>query len=63
MQQAINVLPTHVERVQTRGQVLLAAFFLALMGAGLVFAAGFAGPQMLHEKAHDMRHANGFPCH
>ena len=38
----------------------LAAVFL---GLALVAAAGFAGPEALHEAAHDARHALGFPCH
>ncbi|MCG8624112.1 MAG: CbtB-domain containing protein [Proteobacteria bacterium] len=24
---------------------------------------GFAGSEMLHGAAHDLRHASGFPCH
>ena len=32
---------------------------------GLVFVAGvgFAGPQLIHDAAHDTRHAFTFPCH
>ena len=37
---------------------------LALMlGGFLVFGAGFAHSNVLHDTAHDVRHANGFPCH
>jgi cobalt transporter subunit CbtB len=38
----------------------LAIFFL---GTALVFVAGFAQPDALHEAAHDTRHAMSFPCH
>jgi cobalt transporter subunit CbtB len=38
----------------------LAAIGLGLM---LIFGAGFAGPSLLHNAAHDGRHAFAFPCH
>lgn len=34
-----------------------------LMGATMVFVAGFAQSATMHESAHDVRHAAGFPCH
>ena len=42
---------------------LMSVVFVAFMGAALVFAAGFAQSQTLHDAAHDMRHSTGFPCH
>lgn len=36
---------------------------LALMGLALVFVAGFAQPELLHNATHDARHAFAFPCH
>ncbi|MDA5095425.1 CbtB-domain containing protein [Aliiroseovarius sp. KMU-50] len=39
----------------------IAVVFLA--GAGLLFAAGFAQATVLHDAAHDSRHAMAFPCH
>ena len=41
----------------------LAALAAILLGAFLVFGAGFAGSAALHEAAHDGRHAFAFPCH
>lgn len=35
----------------------------ALLGAALLAGAGFAGPEAIHDAAHDARHAFGFPCH
>ncbi len=35
----------------------------ALIGLALLFAAGFAQASVLHDTAHDMRHAMSFPCH
>jgi len=34
-----------------------------LMGATMLFVAGFAHSATLHDVAHDVRHASGFPCH
>lgn len=34
-----------------------------LLGAVMVFATGFSYSSVAHNAAHDMRHANGFPCH
>lgn len=36
---------------------------VALLGGGLLFVAGHAQSAALHDAAHDMRHATGFPCH
>jgi cobalt transporter subunit CbtB len=35
----------------------------ALLGAFLLFVAGFSQPDALHAATHDTRHATGFPCH
>ena len=37
--------------------------FAIVLGIGLVAVIGFAGGDMLHNAAHDLRHASGFPCH
>jgi cobalt transporter subunit CbtB len=29
----------------------------------LLFLSGFAEPSILHNAAHDWRHAHNFPCH
>jgi cobalt transporter subunit CbtB len=42
---------------------LISILFVAILGAGMVFLAGLAQSQTLHDAAHDMRHATGFPCH
>ncbi|MDZ4068078.1 MAG: CbtB domain-containing protein [Tabrizicola sp.] len=33
------------------------------VGLALLFMGGFAGAEVLHNSAHDTRHATGFPCH
>lgn len=40
-----------------------AGLFALALGAFFVWGAGFASAQTLHDTAHDMRHAFGFPCH
>lgn len=39
------------------------ALCAALLGAALIFGAGFSSKMALHNAAHDTRHAAGFPCH
>jgi cobalt transporter subunit CbtB len=50
-------------KTSERTQALLAVLFMAVLGGGLMFAAGHAQSATLHDTAHDMRHATGFPCH
>ncbi len=40
-----------------------APVFAAAFGIAILFAVGFAQPQLLHDAAHDTRHAISFPCH
>jgi cobalt transporter subunit CbtB len=42
---------------------LVAGVLALLLGSFLIFGAGFAHSSVLHDTAHDVRHANGFPCH
>ncbi|MCC7321802.1 MAG: CbtB-domain containing protein [Rubellimicrobium sp.] len=42
---------------------LVPVLMSALLGLGIVVAAGVAQSATLHDAAHDMRHATGFPCH
>ena len=42
--------------------VLSAALALTL-GVFMLFGVGFAQPELLHNAAHDARHAFTFPCH
>jgi cobalt transporter subunit CbtB len=47
---------------QSRFQFLSIAF-AAFLGLSIIYLGGHAQSQMLHEAAHDVRHATGFPCH
>ncbi len=47
-----------------RGSTMVGSLVGAmLLGAVIVFAAGFSNSSVAHNAAHDMRHANAFPCH
>jgi len=34
-----------------------------LIGVLIITAVGFAGPEVMHNAAHDLRHSLAFPCH
>lgn len=55
---AIVSVPSRT-RISTALQ-LVAAFFL---GAVIMYGTGFVQTSPVHNAAHDMRHAQGFPCH
>jgi cobalt transporter subunit CbtB len=40
-----------------------AAAVLFTIGAVIIFGAGLASSEVVHNAAHDTRHAIGFPCH
>lgn len=42
---------------------LTSVLFVAMLGVTTLFLTGFAQSQTLHDAAHDVRHATGFPCH
>jgi cobalt transporter subunit CbtB len=46
-----------------RADTRLAAIAAFAFGVALVFTTGFAHSTMLHNAAHDTRHALSFPCH
>jgi cobalt transporter subunit CbtB len=47
----------------TTASKLVAIACVGLFGLGLVWAAGFANAEALHNAAHDSRHSLAFPCH
>ena len=44
-------------------QRILLAVGSCLLGAVLIFFAGFSHIEALHNAAHDTRHSAAFPCH
>lgn len=43
--------------------LIMSALFAAVLGSALLFVAGHLQAATLHDAAHDVRHATGFPCH
>ncbi|MEM9471431.1 MAG: CbtB domain-containing protein [Pseudomonadota bacterium] len=42
---------------------LLPIVLSALIGLSMIFVIGHVQAAALHDAAHDVRHATGFPCH
>ncbi|UZE14669.1 CbtB-domain containing protein [Pseudomonas sp. B21-053] len=47
----------------TLSQRLTAAVCASILGACLVYFAGFSHIEAVHNAAHDTRHSSAFPCH
>ena len=47
----------------TLSQRLTAAVCASILGACLVYFAGFSHIEAVHNAAHDTRHSAAFPCH
>ncbi len=54
---------TRAEGTTTQSVSLAQILLVAALGAALIFVAGLAQGDTLHDAAHDVRHATGFPCH
>ncbi len=39
------------------------AILAIALGIFILYGVGFAQPQLVHDAAHDTRHAFAFPCH
>jgi cobalt transporter subunit CbtB len=52
-----QALPVQLDRI------IVPTVSALLLGLFVVFAVGFAGPDVVHAAAHDARHAFAFPCH
>lgn len=46
-----------------RQRTVAAALFAIVLGMFIVFGVGLAQPDILHNAAHDSRHALAFACH
>ena len=58
----LNVSQPADSRVQADRSKIAALVTLSL-GALFIFIIGFSHIDVLHNAAHDTRHAAGFPCH
>jgi len=59
----ISVQTEVSNRLVTLREKMIPALCAAGLGAVLLFGAGFASMEALHNAAHDSRHSAGFPCH
>ena len=53
----------NISSTATLSQRLTAAIFASILGASLVYFAGFSHIEAVHNAAHDTRHSAAFPCH
>ena len=54
---------TNTQTFAKSDSALLPVLAIAIMGIAILFTAGFAQAEMLHNSAHDVRHSIGFACH
>jgi cobalt transporter subunit CbtB len=59
----VSHAPSHAAATATLARAALPAVVALLLGSFVLIGVGFAGPQVLHNAAHDSRHAFAFPCH
>lgn len=50
-------------QTRSRMAVLLSAGVAGLLGVVILYGVGFAGPDLIHNAAHDTRHSINTPCH
>lgn len=48
---------------QSKTLSIVTVAFSALLGLAIVSVAGHVQAAAMHDAAHDVRHATGFPCH
>lgn len=63
-----DTMSTTIIKSQTLPQSYSSSTMISLIGAMLIgaliiFGSGFSNTAAVHNAAHDMRHANVFPCH
>lgn len=52
-----------VQKITSVRAGFLPALSALILGLGLIFVAGLSQAAVLHDSAHDVRHAVAFPCH
>ncbi|WP_082688613.1 CbtB domain-containing protein [Ruegeria marisrubri] len=56
-------MTTKTLKASAAGSTYLSALFAVVLGFGIITVAGHVQASALHDAAHDVRHATGFPCH
>lgn len=60
---ATPVQQSTVTFASSRSALVLSSAVALCLGVFVLFGVGFAQPELLHNAAHDARHAFTFPCH
>lgn len=60
---AAKIVPQEGQSAQERVARAWPALAAIMLGAFILYGVGFAGADVLHNVAHDSRHAITFPCH
>jgi cobalt transporter subunit CbtB len=63
MATALLASGAQVDAISRRASAIVQAVAALLLGALVIGVAGFSHLDIVHNAAHDTRHANGFPCH
>lgn len=50
-------------KIGTRAEAIIGAVMAAFLGLIMIWGVGFSHIEVIHNAAHDTRHANAFPCH
>lgn len=56
-------MTTQVQALSASNSKFVPALFAGLLGLFVIAVAGQLQASTLHDAAHDVRHATGFPCH
>lgn len=56
-------MTTKTLKASAAGISVLPALFAVVLGFGIIALTGHVQVSALHDAAHDVRHATGFPCH
>jgi cobalt transporter subunit CbtB len=56
-------MTTHAINATATGIRVAPAIFAAIIGLAVITLTGHVQASALHDAAHDVRHATGFPCH
>ena len=56
-------MTTKTLNASAAGLGFLPAVFAIVLGLGVITLTGHVQAAALHDAAHDVRHATGFPCH
>ena len=56
-------MTTKTLKASAAGSSVIPAPFAVVLGLGIITLTGHVQASALHDAAHDVRHATGFPCH